>query len=87
MSCWAASSRCCGARRSPPACASARPKGIFAELGEKPEPVEIVRIDGDRFLVAEPVQGMHRAVVFLGDDGRGNARYLHGGRASRRVGR
>jgi hypothetical protein len=62
-----------------------RPKGVFAELGDKPEPVEIVRLDGDTFLMAEATQGVHRMVVFLGDDGQGNAQYLHGGRVSRRV--
>jgi CubicO group peptidase (beta-lactamase class C family) len=62
-----------------------RPKGMLAELGDKPERVEIVRLDGDTFLTAEATEGVHRTVVFLGDDGHGKAQYLHGGRVSRRV--
>jgi hypothetical protein len=37
-------------------------------------------------ITAEPANGVHAPVVFVGDDGAGRALYLHTGRATRRVG-
>ena len=62
------------------------PKGIFAELGEKPELQELVHYQGDSLIPAEPEHGMHMPHAFVGDDGEGHALYLHVGRAVRRAG-
>lgn len=61
-------------------------KGIFAELGPAPEPVELVGWEGDTLIPREPQNGMHMPHAFVGDDGSGRALYLHTGRADRRVG-
>jgi hypothetical protein len=61
------------------------PKGIFEELGEKPERKELVHYRGDSLIPAEPEHGMHMPHAFVGDDGEGRALYLHIGRAIRRV--
>jgi len=61
-------------------------KGIFAELGPAPEPVELVGWSGDTLLPRERQHGMHMPHAFVGDDGSGRALYLHTGRADRRVG-
>ncbi|MET9002723.1 serine hydrolase domain-containing protein [Amycolatopsis sp. NPDC004169] len=60
------------------------PKGIFAELA-KPEKTELVAMNGDTLILAEPMQGMYIPHAFVGDDGTGRALYLHTGRADRRV--
>ncbi|MEU0790472.1 serine hydrolase domain-containing protein [Amycolatopsis sp. NPDC005961] len=60
------------------------PKGIFAELA-KPEKTELVAMNGDTLILAEPMQGMYLPHAFVGDDGTGRALYLHTGRADRRV--
>ncbi|WKT89404.1 serine hydrolase [Microbacterium maritypicum] len=60
-------------------------KGIFAELGPAPEPVELVGWAGDTLLPREPQNGMHMPHAFVGDDGSGRALYLHTGRADRRI--
>jgi len=60
------------------------PKGIFAELA-KPEKTELVAMNGDTLILAEPTQGMYLPHAFVGDDGTGRALYLHTGRADRRV--
>jgi CubicO group peptidase (beta-lactamase class C family) len=60
------------------------PKGMFASFEPPGEPEPIVRLDGDTFIKVEADQGVHRRMTFLGDDDQGRARYLHGGRASRR---
>jgi CubicO group peptidase (beta-lactamase class C family) len=62
------------------------PKGIFAELGEKPELQELVHYQGDSLIPAEPEHGMHMPHAFVGDEGEGHALYLHVGRAVRRAG-
>jgi hypothetical protein len=62
------------------------PKGLFEELGEKPEKRELVHFRGDSLINLEPEQGMHIPHVFVGDDGDGHALYLHIGRAIRRAG-
>lgn len=61
------------------------PKGSIAELGGKPEPVQLVRFDGDTLISLQPQQGLHQPQAFIGDDGHGRALYLHSGRAMRRV--
>jgi hypothetical protein len=61
------------------------PKGDIAELGGKPDPVELVRLDGDTLITLEPQQGFHQPQAFIGDDGSGRALYLHSGRAMRRA--
>jgi len=60
------------------------PKGIFAELSG-PEKTELVAMNGDTLILAEPMQGMYVPHAFVGDDGAGHALYLHTGRADRRV--
>lgn len=60
-------------------------KGIFAELGPAPEPVELVGWNGDTLLPREADHGMRMPHAFVGDDGNGRALYLHTGRADRRV--
>ena len=61
------------------------PKGLFEELGEKPERRELVHFRGDSLINVEPEQGMHIPHAFVGDDGAGHALYLHIGRAVRRA--
>ncbi|WP_312675281.1 serine hydrolase domain-containing protein [Microbacterium sp.] len=60
-------------------------KGIFAELGPAPEPVELVGWAGDTLLPREAQNGIRMPHAFVGDDGTGRALYLHTGRADRRV--
>lgn len=63
------------------------PKSELAEeLGEEPERRELVHFEDGSLINLEPMSGMHIPHVFLGDDGRGHARYLHIGRAVPRVG-
>lgn len=64
------------------------PKGVFAELdGGPPERIELVAYDGDRLIPVKRQRGMHMVHAFVGDDGTGRARFLHTGRADRRVSR
>ena len=60
-------------------------KGIFAELGPAPEPVELIGWEGDTLLPREAQNGMRMPHAFVGDDGNGRALYLHTGRADRRI--
>ena len=62
------------------------PKGLFEELGEKPERKELVHYRGDSLINVEPDRGMHMPHAFIGDDREGHALYLHVGRAVRRAG-
>ncbi len=62
------------------------PKGLFEELGEKPERKELVHYRGDSLINVEPDRGMHMPHAFIGDDREGRALYLHVGRAVRRAG-
>jgi CubicO group peptidase (beta-lactamase class C family) len=62
------------------------PKGLFEELGEKPERRELVHFRGDSLINLEPEHGMHIPHAFVGDDGDGHTLYLHIGRAVRRAG-
>ncbi|MEV4416174.1 serine hydrolase [Catellatospora sp. NPDC049609] len=61
------------------------PRGLMAELGGQPERNELVHLHGDVFLPVQPQLGVHMPQVFVGDDGAGRARYVHSGRATRRV--
>jgi hypothetical protein len=61
------------------------PKGAIAELVGSAERIELVHLEGDTFVPAEPQYGVHLPQVFLGDDGDGRALYVHSGRATRRV--
>lgn len=67
------------------------PKGVLADIGGQVERRELVRPDGAEdeddhtFVPVQPVQGVHPALSFVGDDGTGRALYLHNGRANRRV--
>lgn len=61
------------------------PKGIFAELGEAPEPIELVGRNEESLIALKAESGVHMPQVFLGDDGHGHALFLHNGRAIRRA--
>ncbi|QNE17684.1 beta-lactamase family protein [Kribbella qitaiheensis] len=61
------------------------PKGIFADLGPAPEPVELVGRNAESLIALKADNGVHMPQVFLGDDGNGHALYLHNGRAIRRA--
>ena len=62
------------------------PKGVFEDLGEQAERLELVHFDGDSLINLEPQGGIHIPHAFVGDDGDGHALYLHIGRAVRRAG-
>jgi CubicO group peptidase (beta-lactamase class C family) len=61
------------------------PKGIFADMGEKPERTELVHYEDDSLIPLKADRGMHIPHAFVGDDGQGRALYLHVGRAIRRA--
>ncbi len=61
------------------------PKGIFVDLGEEPQRVELVHYEGDSLIPLQGDRGMHLPHAFVGDDGHGHALYLHVGRAIRRA--
>ena len=61
------------------------PKGIFAEMGEQPERIELVHYEDDSLIPVQADRGMHMPHAFVGDDGHGRALYLHVGRAIRRA--
>lgn len=60
-------------------------KGILADLGPDPAPVELVPWREDALIPLQAKHGVHAPHHFLGDDGTGKARYMHTGRADRRV--
>ncbi|MBD3915647.1 serine hydrolase domain-containing protein [Nocardioides hwasunensis] len=62
------------------------PKGLFIEMGGQVERSELVAYRDDMLIPVEPDRGMYMPHAFLGDDGEGNALYLHLGRAVRRAG-
>ena len=62
-------------------------KGIFAEISPEQTPVELMYWKGDTLIPRKPDHGVHMPHAFVGDDGNGNALYLHTGRADRRVSR
>ncbi|WP_024934746.1 serine hydrolase domain-containing protein [Actinomadura welshii] len=61
------------------------PKGVFEEMGGRPERTELVHYRDDMLIPVEAEQGMYMPHAFVGDDGSGHALYLHLGRAVRRA--
>jgi hypothetical protein len=62
------------------------PKGELAELVGQAVRKELVHYREDFLIPVEPEHGMYVPYAFVGDDGAGHARFLHVGRAVRRVG-
>ncbi len=62
------------------------PLGVFAELGDPEQHLELVHHAGDTLITRERDHGLHRLYAFSGDDGSGRSLYLHTGRAIRRQG-
>ncbi len=61
------------------------PKGVFAELGPAPEPVELVGRDEHSLIALKAENGLHIPFIFLGNESAGRALFLHSGRAIRRA--
>jgi hypothetical protein len=61
------------------------PKGIFAELGPAPEPVELVGRSDDSLIALKAENGIHIPYVFVGNESAGRALFIHSGRAIRRA--
>ncbi len=62
------------------------PKGEFAELDEPSGTVELLPWHRETFVAVVPeLPGAYMPHEFVGDDGTGRARFLHTGRADRRV--
>jgi CubicO group peptidase (beta-lactamase class C family) len=57
------------------------PKGLAAEVGEQPKTARYVALGGDRFIAAEPDEGVHPVLAFVH-----NGRYVYNTRAVPRVG-
>ena len=55
------------------------------EIGDTPYTSELVAWRDDTLLPVEADHGLHQPHAFIGDDGRGHARFLHTGRADPRV--
>lgn len=60
------------------------PKDVIAEIGEQPMRFSLVHLDGDSFIAAEPVHGIHVVFAFIGETG-GKAKYVHYGRVVARA--
>ena len=60
------------------------PLGALAELVGGVERTELVYLEGDTLIPVEPKYGLHLPQVFVGDDDRGRALFIHTGRAMRR---
>jgi hypothetical protein len=56
------------------------PKGFAADVGEQPQTARYVALGGDRFVAAEPDEGVHPLLAFIH-----NGRYLYNMRAVPRV--
>jgi hypothetical protein len=56
------------------------PKGLAADVGEQPKTARYVALGGDRFVAAEPDEGVHPVLAFIH-----NGRYLYNTRAVPRV--
>ncbi|MFI6890099.1 serine hydrolase domain-containing protein [Streptosporangium canum] len=56
------------------------PAGEYAGFAP-PQRFQLLPYHGDTLITAQPNQGVHRLLTFLGDDGHGKARFLHDGRA------
>ncbi|MFC6082715.1 serine hydrolase domain-containing protein [Sphaerisporangium aureirubrum] len=61
------------------------PKGVIAEIGEKPLRLRLVHFDGDSLISAEPFRGIHPLFAFIGRDETGLAKYVHYGRVVART--
>ena len=61
------------------------PKGLMVEMGGQPERSELVHYEGDSLIPVQADRGMYLPHVFVGDDGHGQAQYVHVGRAIRRA--
>jgi CubicO group peptidase (beta-lactamase class C family) len=61
------------------------PKGLYEEVGDEREKIELVATGGDTLLPRQMQYGMHMPHTFVGDDGNGRALFVHTGRAERRV--
>jgi hypothetical protein len=63
------------------------PPRSFPELfASAPTRSRIVRYDDDTFVTAEAGGAGHQSFAFIGDDGHGRAKFIHNGRALRRLG-
>ncbi|MBN6038522.1 serine hydrolase [Amycolatopsis sp. 195334CR] len=61
------------------------PKGILAEMGERPSKNELLPYRGETFVARiDPATGYYQPYTFVGDDGAGHAQFLYHGRADRR---
>jgi CubicO group peptidase (beta-lactamase class C family) len=60
------------------------PKDVIAEIGEQPMRFSLVHLDGDSFIAAEPVRGIHVVFAFIGEVD-GKAKYVHYGRVVARA--
>jgi CubicO group peptidase (beta-lactamase class C family) len=56
------------------------PKGFAVEAGEQPKTVRVLALGDNRYVAAEPDEGVHPVIAFLED-----GRYLYTGRAIKRV--
>ncbi|MDX6260789.1 MAG: hypothetical protein QOH84_2477 [Kribbellaceae bacterium] len=61
------------------------PKGIFAELGPAPEPVELVGRNEESLIALQAENGVHISYVFVGNESAEPALFIHSGRAIRRA--
>ncbi|MEQ6900834.1 serine hydrolase domain-containing protein [Nocardioides sp. YIM 152588] len=65
------------------------PKDIHEEIGEKPIRFELVHLEGDSFITAEPFHGIHVIFAFIGNapgpSGEARAKYVHYGRVVSRA--
>jgi hypothetical protein len=61
------------------------PKGIFAELGPAPDPVELVGRNEESLIALKAENGVHISYVFVGNESAGRALFIHSGRAIRRA--
>ncbi|MEV6414604.1 serine hydrolase domain-containing protein [Kribbella sp. NPDC051718] len=61
------------------------PKGIFAELGPAPDPVELVGRNEESLIALKAENGVHISYVFVGNESGGPALFIHSGRAIRRA--
>lgn len=62
------------------------PRSLTGPLASAPIRSRIVRYDDDTFVTAETDGAGHQSFAFIGDDGHGRAKFIHNGRALRRVG-
>ncbi|GGP73190.1 serine hydrolase domain-containing protein [Saccharothrix coeruleofusca] len=54
-------------------------------LGGAESRVEVVRLNDDSVITAEPKSGVHQVLSLVGSDGHGRARFLHNGAAAYRI--